>query len=254
MLDVKRGGMMFGARAFLQGSREKWSQRRDRPDTRGARNARRSALRSAARTIQAVTSGVAAVIVLVGGASADPGGAATEAVRSTINEVIRVLKDAELKKAGRAEERRRLLEKVIGDRFNYEEMARRSLGAQWNKLSDKERQEFVDLFKRLLSNSYADKIEGYSGEQVHYLNERLEGDYAEVRTKVRSDKSEIPLDYRLLNKSGDWHVYDVVVDGVSLVNNYRGQFTKILRESSFADLLEKLREKSEKKSEKPKSP
>lgn len=211
-------------------------------------------VRSGGRTLRAGIRGLAAVIVLVGGASAEPGGAATEAVRSTINEVIRILKDAELKKAGRAEERRRLLEKVIGDRFNYEEMARRSLGAQWNKLSDKEKQEFADLFKGLLSGSYADKIEGYSGEQVHYLNERLEADYAEVRTKVASDKTEIPLDYRLLNKSGDWRVYDVVVDGVSLVNNYRSQFTKIIRESSYADLLEKLREKSKKKSEQPKTP
>jgi phospholipid transport system substrate-binding protein len=211
-------------------------------------------VRGAGRTLLACIRGVAAVILLVGGASAEPGGAATEAVRSTINEVIRILKDAELKKAGRAEERRLLLEKVIGDRFNYDEMARRSLGTQWNKLSDKERQEFVDLFKGLLSGSYVDKIEGYSGEQVHYLNERLEADYAEVRTKVASDKTEIPLDYRLLNKSGDWRVYDVVVDGVSLVNNYRSQFTKIIRESSYADLLEKLREKSKKKSEQPKTP
>lgn len=211
-------------------------------------------VRSAGGTLRAGIRGLAAVIVLVGGATAEPGGAATEAVRTTINEVIRILKDAELKKTGRAEERRRLLEKVIGDRFNYEEMSRRALGAQWNKLSDKERQEFVDLFKRLLSSSYADKIEGYSGEQVHYLNERLEADYAEVRTKVASDKTEIPLDYRLLNKSGDWRVYDVVVDGVSLVNNYRSQFTKIIRESSYADLLEKLREKSQKKSEQPKAP
>lgn len=211
-------------------------------------------LRSAGRTLRAGIRGLAAVIVLVGGASAEPGGAATEAVRSTINEVIRTLKDVELKKAGRAEERRLLLEKVIGDRFNYEEMSRRTLGAQWNKLSDQERQEFVDLFKGLLSGTYADKIEGYSGEQVHYLNERLEADYAEVRTKVASDKTEIPLDYRLLNKSGDWRVYDVVVDGVSLVNNYRSQFTKIIRESSYADLLEKLREKSKKKSEQPQAP
>jgi len=211
-------------------------------------------VRGAGRTLLACIRGVAAVILLIGGASAEPGGAATEAVRSTINEVIRILKDAELKKPGRAEERRLLLEKVIGDRFNYDEMARRSLGAQWNKLSDKERQEFVDLFKGLLSGSYVDKIEGYSGEQVHYLNERLEADYAEVRTKVASDKTEIPLDYRLLNKSGDWRVYDVVVDGVSLVNNYRSQFTKIIRESSYADLLEKLREKSKKKSEQPQAP
>ncbi|MBI4401405.1 MAG: ABC transporter substrate-binding protein [Nitrospirae bacterium] len=204
--------------------------------------------------LRIVTSVGVAVIVLVGGGTAVGAGAATEAVRSTINEVVRILQDKELKKPGRSEERRRQLEKVIGDRFNYDEMAKRSLGSHWNKLTDQERREFVDLFKRLLSNSYADKIEGYSGEQVHYLSERLEGKYAEVRTKVASEKTEIPLDYRLLSNSDDWRVYDVIVDGVSLVNNYRGQFTKILRESSYADLVEKLREKAEKKSDKPKTP
>lgn len=204
--------------------------------------------------LRIVTSGVMAVIVLVGGGTAVGAGAATEAVRSTINEVIRTLEDKELKKPGRSEERRRQLEKVIGNRFSYDEMAKRSLGAHWNKLTDQERREFVDLFQRLLSNSYADKIEGYSGEQVHYLAERLEGKYAEVRTKVASGKAEIPLDYRMLSNSDDWRVYDVIVDGISLVNNYRGQFTKILRESSYADLLEKLREKAEKKSDKPKAP
>jgi len=211
-------------------------------------------LRNPERALLAAARGVAAMIVLVGGGSAEAGGAATEAVSGTINEVIRILDDKDLKKPGRAEERRRLLEKVIGDRFNYEEMSRRSLGAQWQKLSDGERREFVDLFKRLLSSSYADKIEGYSGEQVQYINERREGEYAEIRTKVASDKTEIPLDYRVLNQSGDWRVYDVVVDGVSLVNNYRSQFTKIIRESSYADLVEKLREKSQKKSDQPKAP
>ena len=97
-----------------------------------------------------------------------------------------------------------------------------------------------------MTNSYADKIESYSGEGVKYLSERTENDYAEVRTKVLNGKLEIPLDYRLLNKGGDWRVYDVVVDGVSLVNNYRGQFSKILRSSNYADLVDQLRKKSEK--------
>ena len=95
-------------------------------------------------------------------------------------------------------------------------------------------------------NTYADKIESYSGEGVQYINERTEKDYAEVRTKVLTGKTEIPLDYRLLNKGSVWRVYDVVVDGVSLVNNYRGQFTKILRTSSYADLIDQLRKKSDK--------
>ncbi|HYM38160.1 MAG TPA: ABC transporter substrate-binding protein [Nitrospiraceae bacterium] len=173
------------------------------------------------------------------------GGAATEAIKGTINEVIRILSDQGMKKPERTQERRKLLEKVVGDRFSYEEMAKRTLAAQWQKLEEKDRTEFVDLFKRLLTNSYADKVEGYSGEQIHYLNERLEGDYAEVRTKATSGKAEIPLDYRLLNKGGDWRVYDVVVDGVSLVSNYRGQFAKIIRTSGYDDLVKQLREKSD---------
>jgi len=173
------------------------------------------------------------------------GGPATEAVKSSINEVIQILEDKELKKPGRAEERRRKLEQVIGNRFSYEEMAKRALGAPWKELNEAERKEFVELFQRLLSKSYAGKIEGYSGEQIQYLNERHADEYAEVRTKIVSGKTEIPLDYRLLQIAGDWRVYDVVVDGVSLVDNYRGQFTKIIRESSYKGLVEQLRKKSE---------
>lgn len=173
------------------------------------------------------------------------GGPATDAVKSSINELIQILDDKELKKPGRAEERRRKLEQVIGNRFSYEEMAKRSLGAPWKELNEAERKEFVELFQRLLSKSYAGKIEGYSGEQIQYLNERHADEFAEVRTKIVSGKVEIPLDYRLLQIASDWRVYDVVVDGVSLVNNYRGQFTKIIRESSYKGLVEQLRKKSE---------
>jgi phospholipid transport system substrate-binding protein len=172
-------------------------------------------------------------------------GGATDAMKSTIDEVLRILKDKDLKQQTKSEERRQLLEKVVGDRFDYQEMSRRALGAPWANLSEKEREEFVSLFQTLLVNSYADKVEAYSGEGVQYVNERTEKDYAEVRTKVLTGKTEIPLDYRMLNKSSVWRVYDVVVDGVSLVNNYRGQFTKILRSGSYAELVDQLRKKSE---------
>lgn len=170
----------------------------------------------------------------------------TEAVKSTITQVIKALEDPELKKPARTEDRRRTLETIIGERFSYSEMAKRALGAQWPKLQDKERKEFIELFQRLLSASYADKIEGYTGEQVFYLSERKEDNYAEVRTRVTSGKAEIPLDYRMISNSDDWRVYDIIVDGVSLVKNYRGQFDKILRESSYTELVEKLRQKVEK--------
>jgi len=195
-----------------------------------------------------VVSGVAGLLLLLGGVAVQPAvaGGATEAMKHTIDAVLTTIQDKELKQPGRAEERRKRLEQIVGDRFDYPEMSKRSLGAPWNTLSDKDKQEFVALFQTLLTNSYADKIESYSGEGVKYINERAENDYAEVRTKVLTGKVEIPLDYRLLNKGGDWRVYDVVVDGVSLVNNYRGQFSKILRTSTYADLVDQLRKKSDK--------
>jgi phospholipid transport system substrate-binding protein len=182
------------------------------------------------------------------GASPEPassGGPATEAIKSTITEVIRLLEDRELKKPEMAEERRRLLARVAAARFSYAEMAKRSLGAHWRELKDAEREEFVALFQRLLVKTYARTIEGYAGHEVQYLGERRAEDFAEVRTRIVSDKVEAPVDFRLLRMRGDWWVYDVVVDGVSVVSNYRGQFARILRSSSYADLVEQLRKKIE---------
>jgi len=195
-----------------------------------------------------VASGLACALIVLGGVTVQPAaaGGATEAMKGTIDEVLKIIQDKELKQPARAEERRQRLEQVVGDRFDYQEMSRRALGSPWNSLSDKDKQEFVALFRTLLTNSYSDKVETYSGEGVQYINERTEKDYAEVRTKVLSGKTEIPLDYRLLNKGVEWRVYDVVVDGVSLVSNYRGQFSKILRSSNYADLVEQLRKKSDK--------
>ena len=190
---------------------------------------------------------IVAAIVMIGlAADLTYAGEPTEAIRGTIDEVLRILGDKQLKEPSKANERRQLLETVVGERFDYQEMSRRSLGAPWNNLSDKEKDEFVSLFQTLLVNTYADKVESYSGEGVQYVNERREKEYAEVRTKVLTGKTEIPLDYRLLNKGSAWRVYNVVVDGVSLVSNYRGQFSKILRTSSYADLVDQLRKKSDK--------
>lgn len=189
---------------------------------------------------------IATVATIAFTASVGYAGPPTEAMKTTIGEVLRIIHEKDLQAPTKSEERRKQLEKTVGARFDYQEMSRRALGAPWNTLTDPEKQEFVALFQTLLTNSYADKIETYSGEGVQYLNERTEKDYAEVRTKVLSGKTEIPLDYRLINKSDDWRVYDVVVDGVSLVNNYRGQFTKILRASSYSDLVDQLRKKSDK--------
>ncbi len=168
----------------------------------------------------------------------------TESIKRTIDEVLRILDDVELQRPARLMERRKKLEQVIASRFDYREMAKRSLPKQWKALTAAEQKEFVGLFQSFLSASYADKIEGYSGEQVEYLSERLEGDYAEVRTKIVSEKTEIPIDYRLMGRDGEWFVYDVVADGISLVRNYRSQFDTIIRESGYPELVEELRQKS----------
>jgi phospholipid transport system substrate-binding protein len=171
----------------------------------------------------------------------------TEVLKGTIDEVIRLVQDKDLKKEARQDERRHLLEKVVADRFDYDEMAKRSLGAQWAKLNDEQRKEFVELYKAMLSRTYAGKIESYQGEPIEYIGERLRDDgYAEVKTKVLQGKAVIPLDYRMMSKSGDWRVYDVVIDGISLVNNYRGQFTKIIRDESYDGLVKRLKQKSDK--------
>jgi phospholipid transport system substrate-binding protein len=128
--------------------------------------------------------------------------------------------------------------------IGYAEMSKRTLGAQWRRLTPEQQQEFVDLFKGFLSDRYAGRIEDYSGEQVEYLNERLEGRYAEVRTRLVSHKVVIPMDYRLINKGGRWYAYDIVAEGVSLVKNYRSQFEKIIRSQSYEDLLKRLQNRS----------
>lgn len=199
------------------------------------------------RGIRRVMVVLCAAMLAVGlGVGAAVAGLPTDSMKVTIDEVLRIVQDKELKQPAKAEERRAQLEKVVADRFDYQEMSRRALGAPWNTLSDQEKQEFVTLFRTLLTNSYAEKVETYSGEGVQYLNERTEKEYAEVRTKILSGKTEIPLDYRLVNRGAEWRVYDVVVDGVSLVSNYRGQFTKIIRASSYSDLVDQLRKKSDK--------
>ena len=193
---------------------------------------------------RALVGGILAVVVLTGEALVMAAQTPTDAVRTTFEKVVHVLKDQDLNQPGREQERLNRLERAIGERISYRELAKRALGPKWKELSEKERQEFVGLFAQLLRDVYADRIFQYTDEQVEYLNERLEGDFAEVKTNLRGRKVNIPVSYRLMNQSGVWQVYDVVVDGVSTVSNYRGQFTKILQTSSYETLLERLRKKT----------
>lgn len=170
----------------------------------------------------------------------------TDEVKGTVDDVLKIVTNKELKKPQNEQKRRKELKAVIGRIFDYGEMAKRSLGVHWKTLTPAKQKEFVDLFATLLENSYADKIESYNQEKIVYEKELVEGNYAEVNSRVITAKrDEFTLDYRLLRKSNKWMVYDVVIEGVSLVSNYRTQFNKIIVERGYDELVKKMRTKSE---------
>jgi phospholipid transport system substrate-binding protein len=168
---------------------------------------------------------------------------AGEQVKATIDQVMEVLRDPKLRGDGKKAERREKLRQVVLPRFDFAEMAKRALGNNWNRYPDKQ-QEFVTAFKQLLEETYADQIEAAGSDKVVYLNERTEKDYAEVATKVISTKGEeTPMTYKLHPVDSDWKVFDIVVENISIVNNYRSQFNRVLSNSSLDELIKRIKEK-----------
>ena len=166
-----------------------------------------------------------------------------EQVKATIDQVMEVLRDSKLQGAGKKAERREKLRQIVLPRFDFAEMAKRALGNNWNRYPDKQ-QEFVTAFKQLLEETYADQIELASGDKVVYLNERTEKDYAEVDTKVISSKGEETLmTYKLHPVDSDWKVFDIVVENISIVNNYRSQFNRVLSNASLDELIKRIKDK-----------
>jgi phospholipid transport system substrate-binding protein len=173
-------------------------------------------------------------------------GAPTEQLRTQVDRVLKLLDDAALKAPDRARERRTAVRKVADEIFDFGETARRSLGRHWAARTPQERDEFVKLFGDLLERSYISKIELYGGEKIQYIGDKIDGDIAVVQSKLLTKTStEVPIDYRMLRKGERWLVYDVVIEGVSLVANYRTQFNKIIQTSSFQDLVNKMRTRQE---------
>jgi phospholipid transport system substrate-binding protein len=181
------------------------------------------------------------ILNLAGLADLALAGPPTDAVKGIVDEVIRLLAEPALK--SQKQKRRQAVKQTVDRIFDYEEMAKRSL-PNWNRLSAAQRQEFVGLFSELLETSYAEKFERYSGEKVTFQGESQDGDHAEVRTMLVRRNDRMPINYRLLNKSR-WVVYDVVIEGISLVNNYRSQFTRVISESSYSELVRRLKTKVE---------
>ena|SRR5713101_7631032 len=169
---------------------------------------------------------------------------ATEQVRSDIDRVLATVDNPALKGDGNIVERRAAVRKIAGEIFDFREIARRSLGRHWLPLSEAQRTEFAGVFEDLLERSYISKIELYGGETIVFSGERMDGDLATVRTKIMTKHgSEVPVDYRLFKHGARWMIYDISVDGISLVSNYRTQFNKIIQTSRYDGLVEKMKSK-----------
>jgi len=167
----------------------------------------------------------------------------TEQLRPFVDKIVNVLTDLTLQGDEKCFERRKKVMEIVRERFDFFEMSKRVLGRQWRKLSPQEKQEFVDLFTTLLEYAYIGKIEDYSEQKVEFKDQRIKGERAQVRTVLINQEVIIPVSYIMLLKGEKWKVYDIVVEGVSLVRNYMDQFKEILRKDNYASLLKQLRDK-----------
>lgn len=186
----------------------------------------------------------AAIFVLVG--AANPAQAVTprEEIQSSVEKVLTILKDPNLKPESKRQERIAQLRQVIFPKFDFTEMARRSLGADWQKRTPEQQKEFVKLFTELIEASYVSNLDSYNGEKVAFTGDKQDGEYAQVDTKITSNKGDdSPVSYKLRQNDGSWKIYDVVIENISIVNNYRSQFSRVIARSSFDDLLRQMKEK-----------
>ena len=167
-------------------------------------------------------------------------------VSHAVDEVIEILGDDSLKGEDKKVERREKIRKAISKSFSFKAMAKRSMGKYWKERTPQERTEFTELFRRLIEISYISKIEGFTNEKVLYEKARTKKNISTVKTKIVTSKgTEIPISYRLMKRGDKWLIYDIVIEGVSLVRNYKTQFSSVLRKKPYATLVEQLKTKVE---------
>jgi phospholipid transport system substrate-binding protein len=164
-----------------------------------------------------------------------------EAIKGTIAQLYSILEEYP---ATPTEARRWEIEQVIRQRVFYQDMAKRSIGTSWSQLDDLARQEYVGLFVQLLRDSLANRMVDYSGQRISYLSERRESGCAEIKTSLVGNKVDTFIDFRLTNIDGEWLIYDAIIDGASLVGSYRAQFARIIRDTSSAHLMARLKEQT----------
>jgi phospholipid transport system substrate-binding protein len=172
---------------------------------------------------------------------------ALETIQTQVNRVLEVLRDPALKGEDAKTAKAKQIESIANDMFNYTELSKRTLGRNWRKFNPQQQKEFIQLFSKVLEGVYMDRILEYSDEEVVFLKELQHSkSKAEVQSQIITASKTIPINYRMLQNSGTWKVYDVVVEGVSLIKNYRSQFNQLLRKEKPEDLLQKLRDKVQK--------
>lgn len=178
------------------------------------------------------------------GSSAQAALGPTEQIKPTLNILIDILLDPSLKGNEHKVERRAKIMGHVTQRFDFREMSRRVIGREWNDLSQEKQDYFQELFTKLLENAYIGKFESYSGQDIQYTGERVRDNRAVVSTQIENNGQWLPVDYIMIKKEAQWMVYDVNIEGVSLVRNYMEQFRSILRRDKFDGLVKLLEEKN----------
>ncbi len=182
--------------------------------------------------------------LLLASCSSAHAGAPTDQLKVAVDQIILILEDPALKSDAKLDERRAAIRREAEKVFDFKETSKRALGTHWQRLGDKDREEFAALFADLLERSYIAKIERYNGEKTVYAGDAIDGDLAVVKTRfIMKSGRDVPVDYRMHRRGDRWLVYDVIVEGISLVGNYRTQFNKILQTSSYQELVARLKEK-----------
>ena len=177
-------------------------------------------------------------LVSHGGQRPDP----TEQMKPFVHKVMQILKNADFKEDPKCIICKRLID-VSRERFDFNEMSKRVLGRAWRKLNKEERADFVDLFTRLLQYAYIGKLEQYTGQKVIFKGERIRGKRAEVKTELNDGQKSVAVSYIMLLDGDQWMIYDVIIEGVSLVRNYREQFKEILRREKYSGLVRQIEKK-----------
>ena len=197
------------------------------------------------RKIRQIEIGILIVTVCFGFAGFAQAGEPLDLVRTAVDKAVQILKDPKLQSQDKRRERIERLREALNPIFDYEEMAKRALGTHWRRRTPAEQEDFVKLFRDFLERIYSDKVDLYGGEKVRFGREVIDKDFAQVESTIIKPKGEeLAVIYKLRQLNGQWKVYDAVVENISIVNNYRSQFDRIISSSSYEELVKRLQEKA----------